>query len=45
MQDVLKRLMMELNHQGVTIESNYSHSDQEEIVVVMKGECYVELEG
>lgn len=41
----IEMLMMELNPFAVTTESHYSHSDQEEIAVIMKGVGYVELEG
>ncbi|MHB8061626.1 MAG: helix-turn-helix domain-containing protein [Ruminiclostridium sp.] len=41
----IELLMMDLNANASTTESYYSHTDKEEIAVVMKGEAYVELEG
>jgi transcriptional regulator with XRE-family HTH domain len=41
----IELLMMDLNARASTTESHYSHSDKEEIAIVMKGEVYVELEG
>lgn len=41
----IELLMMDLNAHSSTTESYYSHTDKEEIAVVMKGEAYVELEG
>jgi transcriptional regulator with XRE-family HTH domain len=41
----IELLMMDLNAQASTTESYYSHTDKEELAVVMKGQTYVELEG
>lgn len=41
----IELLMMDLNAHASTTESYYSHTDKEEIAVVMKGTAYVELEG
>lgn len=38
-------LIMDLKAHASTTESHYSHENQEEIAVVMKGQAYVELEG
>ena len=38
-------LMMELKAHGSTTQSEYSHSDKEELAVIMKGEAAVVLEG
>lgn len=38
-------LIMDLNAHSSTTESHYSHSNKEEIAVIMNGEVYVELEG
>ncbi|MBW4080687.1 XRE family transcriptional regulator [Paenibacillus sp. S150] len=45
MKSHIQLLMMDLNANASTTESYYSHTDKEEIAVVMKGEAYVELEG
>lgn len=41
----IEMLMMDLNKWVNIIESYYFYEDKEEIVVIMKGEVYVELEG
>ncbi|MDQ7094645.1 XRE family transcriptional regulator [Desulfosporosinus sp. PR] len=41
----IELLMMDLNAHASTTEGHYSHTNKEEIAVVMKGEAYVELEG
>lgn len=41
----IELLMMDLNAFASTTESHYSHTDKEEIAVVMKGDTFVELEG
>ncbi|MGG3571915.1 helix-turn-helix domain-containing protein [Bacillus gobiensis] len=41
----IELLMMDLNAHASTTEDYYSHDDQEEIAVVMKGQAYVEMEG
>lgn len=41
----IELLLMDLNAHASTTESHYSHDNQEEIAVVMKGQAYVELEG
>lgn len=41
----IELLMMDLNAHTSTTESYYSHTDKEEIAVVMKGQAYVEMEG
>ncbi|MBU3129915.1 XRE family transcriptional regulator [Clostridium tagluense] len=41
----IELLMMDLNANASTTESYYSHSDKEEIAVIMKGQVYIELEG
>ncbi|WCN36176.1 helix-turn-helix transcriptional regulator [Aneurinibacillus uraniidurans] len=41
----IKLLLMDLHANASTTESYYSHDDQEEIAVIMKGQAYVELEG
>ena len=40
----IELLMMDLNAHANTTESHYSHSNKEEIAVVMKGQVFVELE-
>jgi len=41
----IELLMMDLNAHSSTTESYYTHTDKEEIAVVMKGETYIELCG
>lgn len=41
----IELLIMDLKAHASTTESHYSHGNQEEIAVVMKGQAYVELEG
>jgi len=41
----IELLMMDLNAYVSTTESYYTHTDKEEIAVVMKGETYIELCG
>ena len=41
----IELLMMDLKAYANTTESYYSHSNKEEIAVVMKGQIFVELEG
>ena len=41
----IELLMMDLNAHSATTESHYSHSEKEEIAVIMKGRAHVELEG
>ena len=40
----IELLMMDLNAHASTTESYYSHSNKEEIAVVMRGDVIVELE-
>ncbi|TWT06387.1 helix-turn-helix transcriptional regulator [Planococcus sp. CPCC 101016] len=40
----IELLIMDLKAHSSTTESHYSHGNQEEIAVVMKGQAYVELE-